>query len=284
MILSTMFRTMTGSPVVWDDRTSPVNTCKRTSSEIDIEPLKLANKPHLYKRARSCTIVEPPEELESGSSDGYDTELNYSSRCSSPLVQTVPSNISPRKPASRSYRTLDTHALEPTKSPRKVKHGLGGERRLNIHFYNTGTLTDPIQTFGKYRLIIRNGLCGTHTMYAQPWKFEINQVGESNAKGEVRLRWSVTNTASDSRVTFVETTDQAHERQVKGNTICNLVVREALNKRALELEKELASLEPNASATRVAHLRSLIKELRPKQCTEGLLFFGLRHQAAQSRA
>jgi len=171
---------------------------------------------------------------------------------------------------------------EQAKSPRQVKHGLGGERRLNIQFINTGVLKEPIQSFGKYKLLIRDGLCGTHTMYAQPWRFEINQYETGAVREEIRLRWTVTNLASGHRISFLETSEQAHERQVKGNTICNLVVREALNQRAGELEEELKTLEPS-NTSRIANIKSLVKELRPKQCTEGLLFFGLRHQAAQSR-
>jgi len=256
------------------DRLSPVTTCKRTLGDLLVEPLKLKTAGQ-NKRPRSSTIVEVPEDL----TDGYESELAFS-RSSSPAAAAPSANISPRKPTRSCFeRPMER---EQTKSPRQVKHGLGGERRLNIHFINTGILEEPVQTFGKYKLLIRDGLCGTHTMYAQPWRFEINHHSGGDAAGEIRLRWTVTNLASGHRMSFLETSEQAHERQVKGNTICNVVVREALNQRAGELEEEMRTLEPS-NTTRIANIRSLIKELRPKQCTEGLLFFGLRHQAAQSR-
>jgi hypothetical protein len=268
-------------PLTMDDRISPFATYKLTPSEIAVEPLKLSGVPG-SKRMRSMTLVEPPTDL--SSVEGYESELAFS-RSNSPAPPPAVS-ISPRKP----YRTcrmaaspVSSFERDIAKSPRQVKNGLGGERRLNINFLNTGKLDGPIQTFGKYRLLIRDGLCGTHTMYAQPWRFEINYLDGCQAgdAGEVRLRWSVTNLLSGRTITYAETAEQAKERQVKGNTICNLVVREALNKRAEELEEEMNDL--GGASTRTANLRSLVKELRPKQCTEGLLFFGLRHQIAQRK-
>jgi hypothetical protein len=33
----------------------------------------------------------------------------------------------------------------------------------------------------------------------------------------------------------------------------------------------------------IANLRSLVKELCPKKCAQGLLFFGLRHEVVQNK-
>ena len=156
--------------------------------------------------------------------------------------------------------------------------GLGGERRLSITFFSYGNKTDVAipQTFGKYGWSIPDGLSGNHTMYAQPWKFEIVH---GTCMGGTVLCWKITNLISNGLVSVTETPQQATLRQSKGNTICNLVLRKALNQRAAELEQTIAQGDKNP--TQVANLRSLIKELRPKQCTEGLLFFGLRHESVQ---
>lgn len=263
-----------------EEEVSPIPRNKRLAHQVSIEPLKLS-EPATTKRPRSCTVVD--DSILNSSFPSFpplptnETEV-YLSRCHTPQTG-VDHSISPRN-LSRASSIID---MDHSKSPRQVKHGLGGERRLTINFLFTGLMSEPLQLFGKYRLIIRNGLSGTHTMYAQPWRFEITYEAPGSLKGEMRLRWKVVNLASSSTVSYLETAEQAHERQTKGNTICNLVVREALNKRACELEKELVTLEL-ANSTRVANLRSLVRELRPKQCTEGLLFFGLRHAAAQSRA
>jgi len=71
-----------------------------------------------------------------------------------------------------------------------ILEGLGGQERLQIEFESLGTLPPegvPIQTFGRQRLPIPDGLCGTHHMYSQSWKFEIsyrskNQVDDHAVK------------------------------------------------------------------------------------------------------
>ena len=250
-----------------------MSTVKRRVEDVSIEPLKLSTNTTTSKRPRSSTIIEEPLDFD----DGYESELVFS-RCPSPEAL-APIKLSPRKPT----RACIADRTEQPKSPRQVKNGLGGERRLTIQFLNNGILSSPVQTFGKYKLIIRDGLSGTHTMYAQHWRFEITHSQPGDGPDEICLRWTVTNLGSANTISFLETPDQAHERQVKGNTICNLVVREALTRRARELELELEA-EDIDNHTRVANLKSLVKELRPKQCTEGLLFFGLRHQIAQSKS
>jgi hypothetical protein len=164
---------------------------------------------------------------------------------------------------------------------RQTKNGLGGERRLNIQFTNSGRHVRPPQTFGKYGLVIPDGVQGTHTMYAQPWRFEIKH--SRTKTGETVLTWSVTNLSSGSVVAMTETSEQAFQRQTKGNTICNIIVRLALQRRALDLQNEIQQYERAGNSTKVANLQSLLDEIIPIQCTEGLLFFGLRHAAVQNR-
>jgi hypothetical protein len=164
-------------------------------------------------------------------------------------------------------------------STTSAQGGLGGERRLSIAFTSYGQPTVPAQTFGKYGWKIPDGLAGSHTMYAQRWSYEITH---GKCLGYTVLTWRITNLTSNTVVTMTETPQQATMRQQKGNTICNIVLRKALDKRAEELELVIQSGTKNE--TQIANLRSLIKELQPKQCTEGLLFFGLRHECVQLRA
>ena len=159
--------------------------------------------------------------------------------------------------------------------------GLGGEKRLNIDFASYGRV-DPNdrQTYGKHGWCVPDGLSGSHTMYAQRWRFEVEH--RKGAGGSTVVVWRVKSAADGSVVAEVcESPQQAQLRQVKGNTLCNVVLRQALDRRAEELER--AAME-ETNPVRVANLKSLVRELRPRQCTEGLLFFGLRHECVQLRA
>ena len=179
--------------------------------------------------------------------------------------------------------------MDRTATLREPEHGLSGERRLNIDFVSLGARSrTPAQTFGKNDMIIPHGLCGVHTMYSQRWKFEIlhgttpsttGPVSETNQR--VVLTWNVTNLNSMSVISMTETPQQASLRQATGITICNRVMRKALQQRASELELEMT--EGDKTPTQVANIQSLVRQLRPKQCTEGLLFFGLRHKCVHNR-
>ena len=93
------------------------------------------------------------------------------------------------------------------------------------------------------------------------------------------LTWSITNLTSHGVVSITESPQQALMRQTKGNTICNTVLRKALEQRIEELQVELS--KKDKTPLQIANLRSLIKELCPKKCAQGLLFFGLRHEIVQ---
>ena len=71
-------------------------------------------------------------------------------------------------------------------------------------------------------------------------------------------------------------------RGTQGKTICNQVLKLALEMRARQLEEELTRVQNNA--IRISSLQSRIKGLRPKRCIIGLLFFGLQHTIVQDQA
>jgi hypothetical protein len=106
--------------------------------------------------------------------------------------------------------------------------GLGGEHRLTIHFQNLGERGIKPQTFGKSGYVIPDGVSGTHRMYSQSWQFEITH---SLVEDCVVLTWKITNLSSGGVVATTETPQQAELRQTKGNTICNMVLRKALEQR-----------------------------------------------------
>jgi hypothetical protein len=204
----------------------------------------------------------------------------------------------------------------------KVEHlppphdvGLGGQDRLQIDFISLGSLPSndvPIQTFGRCRLVIPTGLSGTHRMYSQAWKFEIvYNVGAmktvivtapgASVMGACCLTWRVTNLFSGHVTEMTETLQQATLRQESGRTISNIVMQQAMEDRARDvevaLEREMAT---GTTATtnsnhdedttssfynpiRQVNLRNVIRKLRPKRCGEGLLFFGLRHDIVQQQ-
>ena len=80
---------------------------------------------------------------------------------------------------------------------------------------------------------------------------------------------------------MVETAQEAALRENSGTTICNIVLRQAFESRAQELENTLLELADNP--TRLFNVQVLIKALRPIRCTVGLLFFGLLHEVVQHR-
>jgi len=158
--------------------------------------------------------------------------------------------------------------------------GLGGEQRLVISFQRMGSLGSEPQIFGKSGYYIPDGICGKHRMYSQDWMFEIHHRLVPVADHEYTvLEWSITNLTSGTRVIQLETPQEAMVRTKTGNTICNTVLRSALDSRIKELEEELKT--PGRTPLQIANVKSLMKELCPRKCAQGLLFFGLRHLSVQ---
>ena len=151
-----------------------------------------------------------------------------------------------------------------------------GKNRLRIRFINMGKPGEIRQVFGKKHGIIPDGLCGTNEVYNEKWQFEVIHHKENNV---ILIEWKITNLSSGNITSRTETPSEAKARQAHGKTICNHVVRDALDKRALELEKSGTLLEDNP--LRVANLQNMAKTLRPKRCLIGLLFFGLLHETVQ---
>jgi len=192
--------------------------------------------------------------LQSACSDETRSASSGSATCKRPRVESISSTDSP------------------------VPSGLGGERRLRIDFISVGEVKEPIQYFGKSGSFIPDGLSGTHEMYSQKWKFEVTH---EQWKDIVVINWKVTSSISGKVTSVTETPMQALERQKKGNTICSVVMRKALEQRVQDIEEEIRQ-NPEDEAS-VAGRRGLITELRPHQRNEGILFFGLRHRAVQIR-
>ena len=113
-------------------------------------------------------------------------------------------------------------------------------------------------------------------MYNEKWQFEVIHCQENDL---ILIEWRITNLSSGTVTSRTETPSEAKARQASGKTICNLVVREALEKRAVELESSAMLLED--SPLRVANFQSRAKALRPKRCLIGLLFLGLLHETVQ---
>jgi len=160
---------------------------------------------------------------------------------------------------------------------------LRGERRLVIIFEDIGECGPCPQTFGKSGALIPDGVCGTHTVYNERWRFEIahgNDVFQIDKLICVCITWKITNLTTGTTTSMTETRDEAVIRNSQGQTISNKVFREALESRARDLEERL---EKETNPKRVAQLQSLIKALRPKRFSEGPLIFGLQHRVVQEK-
>ena len=160
--------------------------------------------------------------------------------------------------------------------------GLEGERRLIIEFQSFGTKGQLPQTFGRRPVYIPDGLIGKHTAYDEMWKFEIHHTAYLAREDSTVccLTWRITNVKSGDTVERTETPDEAEARSTLGWTIASKTFREALHRRANQLE---ASLAEETNSTRLANLKSLIRTLRPKTFTQGPLVFGLKHRIVQER-
>ena len=162
-----------------------------------------------------------------------------------------------------------------------------GEHRLRIDFHSMGKVEDKPQTFVRRRQIIPDGPSGSHHMYSRDWKFEVTynifrpQCCESSSrtKGLIALTRKIINITSGGSVSVTETPQQAFLRQTKGDTICNSVVKKAVEQRIEELQVEAS--KKDRTPIQIANIKSLIKELCAKRCNQGLLFFGLRHELVQ---
>ena len=121
-------------------------------------------------------------------------------------------------------------------------------------------------------------------MHSQQWRFEVKHETTEDDDKMIVIKWTVTNLTSGKVTTLTETPFQAKERQKTGNTICSVVMRKAIEQRVLDLEQDLLSLAVQSNPAQMASLQGLIRELRPKQRNEGILFFGLRHAVVQVRA
>jgi hypothetical protein len=227
--------------------------------------------------------------------DGSDANADFNKRVK-PFLQTARDHIIPNGQLQQQHHDV----------------GLGGQDRLQVDFISLGSVPAdvPVQTFGRCRLIIPSGLAGTHRMYSQAWKTEIlyntspTKQTSKNGAGAVCLTWRVTNLFSGHVSELTETLQQATLRQESGRTISNLVMQQAMEDRAREVEVALArevagksspkgssaanGAEDEATETAAAYnpirqvnLRNVIRKLRPKRCGEGLLFFGLRHDIVQ---
>jgi len=153
-----------------------------------------------------------------------------------------------------------------------------GEHRLKIRFESLGDLGQIPQTFGRSDRYIPDGLRGTHEVYQERWRFEVRHHVKHF---RTSVEWIAENLTSGLRVSKKETLEESIVRETQGRTICNRVLREALEGRAKELEAQLAELDERS--IRTATLRDKIKALRPTRCLVGLLFFGLQHKQVQDR-
>jgi hypothetical protein len=163
--------------------------------------------------------------------------------------------------------------------------GLGGESRLKITFSNLGTPGNYPQVFGKSRLGVPDGLCGTYVLYSERWQSEILHETGSEFQGDdgtqhVLITWKISNLTSGITQLRTETPKEAILRHKDGRTLCNKVFRKALEQRATDLEGDL---KHETNPIRIKTMKNLIKKLRPKHFSEGPLVFGLRHESVQTR-
>jgi hypothetical protein len=159
---------------------------------------------------------------------------------------------------------------------------LTGHLRLIIQFSFIGKKGKYPQTCGNgNKIFIPERLAGFHTAYHQRWGFEVKhgtECFEKNGLKCVCLIWTITNVASGNVHSLTETPKEAFTRCSHGRTIASKVFREAMLHEANELEKHLGD---ESDEFRSANIQSLIKALRPKNFSEGLLVFGLQHERVQ---
>lgn len=163
-------------------------------------------------------------------------------------------------------------------SPSGVATAVPGERRLVINFESFGERGEIPQYYGKTGIIIPNGVVGVHTVYHEKWRFEIRHSNLHVTPKVIRLIWRVTNLTTNETTERTETVNEAKARASIGRTITNQLFREAMEQRAIWLER---NLETEDNLIRLANVKSLIKVLRPNRFTQGPLVFGLQHKTVQ---
>jgi hypothetical protein len=237
----------TGGPIDWADS-------HQTTNAID---------PAMYP----AWIPPPPSSQQSGSSSSKRINLGNGSGVYPQGSMDERASLTTGRPEGRGQ-----------KKPRPMYSPIAGENRLKINFLNYGNPGRTPQHFGTKGYIIPNGLCGTHEVYHQRWKFEILHRQHADS---VLITWNITNLASNKLISRTETAREARVRETSGHTICNQLLRNALKNRAMELEESIREFADNP--TKVANTYSLVKVLKPKSCILGLLFFGLLHEAVQEK-
>ena len=158
-----------------------------------------------------------------------------------------------------------------------------GENRLKINFIDYGRPGKVPQKFGKHGCGIPDGLCGSNRVYCQNWKFEITHTQDGGGAMTL-ISWKVTNLETGTVTQVTESPHEAMMRETQGRTISNMVVKQAFESHARELERSLPELAENP--TRLSsnnNVQKMIVALRPKRCTIGLIFFGLLHEVVQAR-
>jgi hypothetical protein len=159
-----------------------------------------------------------------------------------------------------------------------------GHRRLSIQFICIGNLGKYPQTCGNgNQVLIPECLSGFYTAYHQRWKFEISQASPmftKNGKKCICFKWAITNVTTQSTHAITETPNQAYIRMSHGRTIASKVFRNAMLAEAEEMEQTLMG---EVDPSRISNVTLLLKALRPKTFSEGLLFFGLKHECVQKK-
>jgi len=164
-----------------------------------------------------------------------------------------------------------THEQSPNESIDK--------KRMKITLSPTGPSSNPVKiTFLnrgeiamcrlRYRktLLIPNGLCGTHKMFRGYWKFEINY--RDLPAGSIE--WSIVDLESEDRTSHLESVNEIQARESNGRTVCNRIVKKALNKRCKRLEDG-------------SFLKNFYLKLCDSRITTGPSFFGLCDMEVTSR-
>jgi len=207
----------------------------------------------------------------------------------SPKARDVPMETlsSPARKRTSSSESCSSSSGEPT-SFCGLAAGTNGEHRIRIKFDSFGRLPENEQHYGKNGCVIPDGLNGTHDMYEQQWRFEVvhnaPQTAPNNKEGiktVVPITWRIFSLATGLKAELTETPQQAFVRETSGRTVCNKVVKMALEARAKELEDRFEAHASELDLIKRNNTMNCIRILRPRLCTVGLLFFGLLHDTVQ---
>ena len=169
------------------------------------------------------------------------------------------------------------------------QYGLRGEKRLVIHFESFGILGShgcPQTCCRVQKCVIPDGLCGTHKMYGEHWKFRITHTDDFFQDKNsfcVCLLWEVTNLSTGKISQHRESHREASLRMKRGDTVSSKLFRSALEAHAEFLEKQLALWDPETHANKILQINNKIRALRPKKFSEGTLVFGLQHSIVQQK-